>query len=233
MLGAAILVARGALRAGAGLMRAALPAELMAPFTVAVPAATTIDRDAMRNGFCEGAAAVVCGPGLPPSDACALVSAIAAQSEAPLVLDAGALEVATVEVSSAERRVLTPHPGEAGRLLGCATRDVQADREAAVRGLVDRFGGVVLLKGAGTLVCDGERLYENDTGNAGMGTGGTGDVLAGVIGAFLAQGMAPFEAACFAAHVHGAAGDLVASRLSEAGLCAEDLPLAIAEVLGR
>jgi NAD(P)H-hydrate epimerase len=88
-----------------------------------------------------------------------------------------------------------------------------------------------VLKGAGTIVTDGAQLFVNRTGNPGLATGGTGDVLAGLLGALLAQGMAPFPASCLAVHAHGRAGDLVARRLSPAGLCAEDLPLAIAEVL--
>jgi NAD(P)H-hydrate epimerase len=88
-----------------------------------------------------------------------------------------------------------------------------------------------VLKGAKTVVTDGRRLFENATGNPGMATGGSGDVLAGLIGALVAQGLKPFEAACLGVHAHGAAGDLVARRLSQAGLIAEDLPLAIAEVL--
>lgn len=230
MLGAAILAARGALRGGAGLVRAALPSTLMAPFTVAVPAATTVDRDAGRAAMCERAAAVVCGPGL-PEGARELVSAIRSQCAAPMVLDAGALQPSELDAPAGDSAVLTPHPAEAGRLLGMTTAQVQADREAAVLALVERFGCSVVLKGAGTLVCDGERLFENETGNPGLGTGGTGDVLAGLIGALISQGMPAFEAACYGVHVHGAAGDLVASRLSQAGLCAEDLPLAIAEVL--
>jgi NAD(P)H-hydrate epimerase len=129
--------------------------------------------------------------------------------------------------------VLTPHPGEAARLLATETTAIQEDRSAAALELARRSGHIAVLKGAGTLVTDGERLYENRTGNPGMATGGTGDVLAGLIGALLAQGMQPFDAACLAVHVHGKAGDLAAERISPVGLCAEDLPLLIAEVLGR
>ncbi|MCA8958609.1 MAG: NAD(P)H-hydrate dehydratase, partial [Planctomycetes bacterium] len=127
--------------------------------------------------------------------------------------------------------VLTPHPGEAGRLLGSDSAAVQQDRRGAAAELARRSGQVVVLKGHRTLVCDGARVFENRTGNDGLATAGAGDVLAGLLGALLAQGVEPFDAACLAVHLHGRAGDLVAERLSRAGLTAEDLPLAIAEVM--
>lgn len=238
MLGAGILVARAALRSGAGLVRAVLDAELCAPLTVAVPPATTLTV-AQLGAACEGADAIVCGPGLPPERARQHLATIRAAAPAvPLVLDAGALDPQLVaDAPLGPHVVLTPHPGEAARLLGTTAAAVQADRETAVATLVARTGAVVVLKGAQSLVgrsATGRiEVYENDTGNSGLGSGGSGDVLAGVIGAFLARGLDAFEAACLAVHVHGAAGDLVAARLSEAGLCADDLPLAVAEVLGR
>jgi hydroxyethylthiazole kinase-like uncharacterized protein yjeF len=150
------------------------------------------------------------------------------------VLDADALNVLAPwrrPLAAAAPLVLTPHPGEAARLLGRSTAAVQDDRHAALRELCRRSGAVVVLKGARTLVGDGARWFENDTGNPGMATGGAGDVLAGLLGALLAQGLSPFAAACLAVHVHGRAGDRVARRLGEAGLIASDLPLAIAEEL--
>jgi NAD(P)H-hydrate epimerase len=237
MLGAAILCARGALRGGAGLVRAALPPHLMAPFTVAVPAATTLPRPAPARlpQALGGASAIVAGPGLGATAAVRrLVQALLRAATVPVVLDADALNVlAPLRAALPGRapKVLLPHPGEAARLLGCDAAAVQRDRAAAVQQLALRSGALVVLKGHGTLVTDGRRLFENRTGNPGMATGGTGDVLAGLLGALLAQGMAPFPASCLAVHAHGLAGDLVARRLSQPGLCAEDLPLAIAEVL--
>lgn len=235
MLGAAILAARGALRGGAGLVRAALPAALRAPFTVAVPAATTLRRANGATALLQGATAVAIGPGLGATAATRrLVLGLLRAATVPMVLDADALNVLSplrAPLPGGAAKVLTPHPGEAARLLGCATADVQRDRKAAVQALAARSGATAVLKGAGTLVCASTRLFVNRTGNPGLATGGSGDVLTGLLGALLAQGMAPFEAACLAVHVHGRAGDLVARRLSPAGLSAEDLPLAIAEVL--
>lgn len=234
MLGAAILCARGALRGGAGLVRACLPAGLMAPFTVAVPSATTVVREiAAMLAAARSADAVVVGPGLGQSLPSRLLLRHLQRLDVPMVLDADALNVSSPlrRPMRRGRRILTPHPREASRLLGCDTEEIQQDRERSVAALAQRSGGIVVLKGSGTLVCDGERLFVNSTGNPGMATGGSGDVLTGLIGALLAQGMPPFEAACLGVHVHGKAGDLVARRLSPAGLIAEDLPLAIAEVL--
>lgn len=235
MLGAAILAARGALRGGAGLVRACLPAGLRSAFMGAVPCATTLVRNGSGEAWLSGVAAVVVGPGLTAASSTVdLVGALLRDAEVPLVLDADALNVMaplTRPLATRAPVILTPHPGEAGRLLDRPTAAVQADRHAAASDLARLAGQVAVLKGARTVVTDGRRLFENATGNPGLATGGSGDVLAGLLGALLAQGMAPFDAACLAVHVHGAAGDLVAQRLSQAGLIAEDLPLAIAEVL--
>jgi NAD(P)H-hydrate epimerase len=234
MLGAAILCARGALRSGAGLVRVALPKALMAPCMVAVPAATTLPRSALAEAIASSSAIVI-GPGLGVSTATLrLVRTVLRRARVPVVLDADALQVLAPlrrPLPGSAPKVLLPHPGEAGRLLGSNASEIQRDRLAAVLALAHRSGAVAVLKGQGTLVTDGKQCLMNRTGNPGLATGGTGDVLAGVCGALLAQGMDPFAAACLAVHVHGKAGDRIAARLSEAGLCAEDLPLAIAEVL--
>ncbi|MBL8729932.1 MAG: NAD(P)H-hydrate dehydratase [Planctomycetes bacterium] len=237
MLGAAVLCATAALRGGAGLVQVALPRALQPLLPLAVPCATTVPRSLPPLRRAAAAAdAVVVGPGLGATAATlALVRAALAAARAPVVLDADALNV----LAPLRRRVrgpaagvvLTPHPGEAARLLGTDARTVQADRPKALQRLCERSGAVVVLKGAQTLVGDGHRCYTNRTGNPGMATGGAGDVLAGLLAALLAQGMQPFAAACLAVHVHGKAGDLVARRLSEPGLIAADLPSAIAEVL--
>lgn len=236
MLGAAILAARGALRGGVGLCRVCLPAGLMAPFTIAVPSATTLRRGESLRGFFDHATAMVVGPGLGTAKPVgAQVRRAIECSRVPGVLDADALNLLAPLRARRWRgqapAVLTPHPGEAARLLGSDAAAVQADRRAAIAELCERTGQLVVLKGQGTLVCDGTRLYQNRSGNDGLATGGSGDVLAGLIGALLAQSMDPFDAACLGVHVHGKAGDLVASRLSKPGLIAEDLPSAIAEVM--
>lgn len=237
MLGAAFLAARAALRGGAGLVRMALPREFLGAAAVAVPAATSFDRDAAGDALCEGAGAIACGPGLGTDDeARRLLQRVLDHGRVPTVLDADALNLlAPLDATLPDSApfVVTPHPGEAARLLGRSSKEVQGDRQQAVLDLATRSGAVAVLKGAGTLVTDGERLFTNDTGNPGMATGGSGDVLTGLLTSFLAQGMEPFDAACAAVHVHGRAGDRVARYLSRPGLIAEDLPRAIAEELAR
>jgi hydroxyethylthiazole kinase-like uncharacterized protein yjeF len=131
--------------------------------------------------------------------------------------------------------VLTPHPLEAARLIGADAHAVQGDRLAAARGLACRFGAVVVLKGAGTLIAapDG-RAAVNPTGNAALATGGTGDVLGGIIGAFLAEGLPRYEAALAGVYLHGLAADsLVASGAGPAGLTAGELAAAVRASLNR
>lgn len=241
MLGAAILCATAAMRGGAGLVRVALPAPLLSLLPLAVPCAMTLLRGVPGRGAAAlraaiGAAdAIVVGPGLGATAATgSLVRMVLAAAKAPIVLDADALNVSCPlrrPLRAKAPLVLTPHPGEAARLLGTTAAAVQQDRAGALRELCQRSGAVVVLKGAATLVGDGEQCFVNGTGNPGMATGGSGDVLAGLLGALLAAGMEPFAAACLAVHVHGKAGDRVAQRSSERGLIASDLPLAIAEVL--
>jgi hydroxyethylthiazole kinase-like uncharacterized protein yjeF len=230
MPGAAILVARAAQRAGAGLVSiGCLDRELMQLVPVAAPEAVLLDLGASFEGLSEGDPhALLLGPGIGDDERARDVVGrfLEACPGIPRVLDADALNALRGEpqalADAAGPVVITPHPGEAGRLLG---RPVPADsegRSAAARELQRSSGAVVVLKGAGTVVCDGERSYVNDTGNPGMATAGSGDVLAGILVAYLVR-LEPFQAACAAVRVHGLAGDLAAERLGEAGLVASDL----------
>lgn len=235
MLGAAILAARGALRGGAGLVRVCLPAELRAPLTVAVPPATTLARRGPPSTWLAGCDVLALGSGMPLTpEHRRIVRALVRAADVPIVLDAGGCDAFAPLRQRLPARVpvvMTPHPGEAARLLDTDVPAIQQDRAAAVAELAQRSGAIAVLKGHRTLVCDGEQLYENRSGNPGLASGGTGDVLTGLIAALIGQGMTPFDAACLGVHVHGAAGDCVASKLSQAGLNADDLPLAIAELL--
>jgi hydroxyethylthiazole kinase-like uncharacterized protein yjeF len=236
MLGAAILCATAALRGGAGLVQVCVPPALQPFVAMAQPCATTIPRTpaALRKALGR-ADAVIVGPGLGGGPATrALVRMAVRFAAGPVVLDADALNALAplrAPLAANTPLVLTPHPGEAGRLLGSDAAAVQEDRASALDALVASTGGVVVLKGHRTLVGDGDRTFENRTGNPGMATGGSGDVLAGLLAALLAQGLPAYDAACFAVHVHGRAGDRVARRLGEVGLIASDLPAAIAEEL--
>jgi NAD(P)H-hydrate epimerase len=146
--------------------------------------------------------------------------------DAPVVLDADGLFAVSPFAEEFRRSapfVLTPHPAEFARLTGGGVPKTDAERAEQAVAFARRFGCVLLLKGSNTLVSDGERLYTNRTGNPGMGTGGSGDVLTGVVAALVAQGMSAFDAAALGAWVHGRAGDHAAMRLGQTALTAPDL----------
>lgn len=225
--GAVALAAEAAARTGAGLVSVATRA-------AHVPALVGRRPETMAHGV-EGAddlapllaraTVVVCGPGL-GRDAWGLeLLKRVLMSGLPMVLDADALNLISEHpLQWAGDTVLTPHPGEAARLLGSTTADIQADRFTAVRELAGRFHCTALLKGPGTLIA-GPRppLALVHAGNPGMASGGMGDVLSGIIGALLAQGLVPFDAARFGALVHGLAADRAALHQGERGLLASDL----------
>ncbi|HXG62587.1 MAG TPA: NAD(P)H-hydrate dehydratase [Planctomycetota bacterium] len=233
MTGAAYLAAEAAYRAGAGLVVLACPervADILSIKHTCGIVRPFPPRAAARRVLAEAArsTAAVIGPGLSRDPAAVrLVRELVARLEIPFVLDADGLNAfegrAELLARARAPRILTPHPGEAARLLGRTAGDVQADREGTARELARRLGGIAVLKGHGTLVTDGRRLFRNRTGNPGMATGGSGDVLAGVLGALLGQKIEPFEAACLGVEVHGRAGDLGARDLGEVSLMATDL----------
>jgi len=185
---------------------------------------------------------VALGPGLGRHAATDyLVSSLVRTVEKPLVLDADGLNALAGRpaalLDGPAPRVLTPHPGEMARLCACSTASVQRTRGAVARDFAARHRCIVVLKGHRTVVTDGRDLFLNPTGNPGMATAGSGDVLTGVIAALIGQGLGPLEAARLGAYVHGLAGDLVRDRLGEVSLIASDLlnalPQAFAAACGR
>ncbi len=240
MSGAAVLCASAALRGGAGLVTLAVPAELLPLVAPANPCYLTLplpgDGDGRLSTPCVEAVlsaarsctVTVMGPGLGKSEGTSrLVVEALAQIPTPLVLDADALNLLVGHLDQLRDRkaptVLTPHPGEMGRLLGCSTDIVQDGRQALGVRFADDVGSVLVLKGHETLVTDGARLYRNTTGNPGMATGGAGDVLTGLIGALVGQGLESFAAAQLGVYLHGLAGDLARDELGEPSLIASDL----------
>lgn len=230
--GAAALAGRGAIRGGAGLVTVATPRAVRDLVAGLLPEAMTESwpaGDAGWQAILSGRDAIVCGPGLGrDAEAGALARRLAREAALPVVLDADALNAIADEPailrSAPAPRVLTPHPGEMARLAGLPVAEVQADRLAVARATAVRTGAVVVLKGAGTIVAapDG-RACANTTGGSILGTGGTGDVLAGLLGALLAQGLDGFSAGLLAAYLHGLAGDRIAARRGDAGLLASEL----------
>lgn len=229
MCGAAALAALGAHRAGAGLVYVCCPERVADILSIKLTCETIrpFPREKAAERILEHAAdcdVAVLGPGL--SREAYVVDALrelVPLLTIPFVLDADGLNAFEGQTDLLARgqapRVLTPHPGEAARLLG---RPVE-DRKAAAVELAKRLMAVVVLKGHRTLISDGTKTAVNTTGNPGMATGGTGDVLAGVIGALMGQGMPPYDAAVYGARVHGKAGDLAKRKVGETSLMATDL----------
>ncbi|MEE2703346.1 MAG: NAD(P)H-hydrate dehydratase [Myxococcota bacterium] len=245
--GAACLAAAGALRAGAGLVTVAAPRELHGIYEEKLTEAMTLPAEDTGTGAfasiaaktllreSESREALVVGPGIGVHpDTVSAVRGLLDELRLPCVVDADGLNAfagAPEGLRGAGPRVLTPHPGELARLLSCQTREVGRDRVAAARELASRAAAIVVLKGARSLVVgpDGD-LSINPTGGPALATGGTGDVLAGVIGALLAGGLAPFEGAVLGVYLHGMCGApplAPASAVgSVAGEVADRIPLA-------
>ncbi len=239
MAGAIGLASHSCLRSGAGLVTAAT-ASLAQPIvagyepsvmTVPLPCddAGHIGPNALPAlaGYLESATAVALGPGLGRSDELVeLVGRLYVDVQQPMVVDADALNALARQPDLLSKpggpRVLTPHPGEFGRLIGRDTIPLD-QRESLAREFAGRHGIVVVLKGHRTVITDGTRLALNTTGNPGMATGGTGDVLTGILTALLCQKLSPYDAARLGCHAHGLAGDLAAEELGEVSLIASDL----------
>ncbi len=239
--GAAALAAEGAGRIGAGLVTIACPAgldailEIKCTEAMTAPLPDTADRALAASArdpvlrLAEARDAVGLGPGLGQgAETVKLVRALVPRIRKPLALDADGLNALAGELELLRARsaptVLTPHPGEAARLLGVSAADINRDRPGAARRLAEASGAVVLLKGAASISAgpDG-RILVNPTGGPALASGGTGDVLLGMVTGLLAQGLAAFEAAALAAFVHGEAADRIAARSGASGLLAGDL----------
>ena len=239
MSGAAVLCATAALRGGAGLVRVAVPQGIWKVVAVGNPCYMTVPlADDSAGLFAVAAEAellaqaassdiLAVGPGLGRSEAITrLVFALLGAAK-PMVLDADGLNAVLGRVGDLRARpaplVLTPHPGEFSRLTGMPIAEIAAQRNDAAVNFAAAHNVVLVLKGNGTIVTDGRRFYQNTTGNPGMATGGTGDVLTGLVAALLGQGLAAFEAAQLGVWLHGRAGDLARDDLGEASLIASDL----------
>ncbi len=247
MAGAAVLCARAALRSGVGLLTVAVPRSVYPLMAAAVPEAVFLPLPETAKGqvakeaipllldaATKSTAVVVgCGLGTGPSVR-AVVKALLREVACPLILDADGINAVTphtlVEGTHLAPRILTPHPGEMARLLGTDVPAVQANRRELAATFAVQYDAVLALKGHHTLVAapDG-RGAVCPTGNPGMATGGSGDVLAGVIGALAAQGMPPYEAAMCGVYLHGLAGDRAAAKRSQHSMLPSDIVDALAD----
>ena len=251
MIGAPMLAARSAYRGGVGLVQVAMPRPMLGHALTLLPEATGLpldnaeaDLDSLRTAA-ERATAFVVGPGLGQEEgADAWLDALLA-TDLPAVVDADGLNLLARRGAWNGRSaptILTPHPGEMARLLPHVRGETSVPRDRAGRRTftlkaAESLGAVLVLKGSDTDVSDGNRLYVNDTGDATLAKAGSGDVLAGLIGSLLAQGMPPFEAAVLGVHAHGLAGERVGQmRTTRGGLASEvadALPAVLAQLEAR
>ena len=222
--GAIRMTGEAALRCGAGLVRVLTRIENSAPIITARPELMVheLTPQSLEESL-EWADVVVIGPGLGQQAWGKQALQKVENFRKPMLWDADALNLLAINPDKRHNRILTPHPGEAARLLNCSVAEIESDRLLSARRLVKRYGGVAVLKGAGTVVASDEALGIVDAGNAGMASGGMGDVLSGIIGALLGQKLPLYDAACAGCVAHGVAADKLAARYGTRGMLATDL----------
>ncbi|NLZ93844.1 MAG: NAD(P)H-hydrate dehydratase [Firmicutes bacterium] len=241
MSGAATLAARAALRGGCGLLYAAVPGSIQSVVAAQVAEAITIPLPVNAAGQLDATAlttllkrsvncqAVAVGPGLTQEqELLPLIAGLVRECKVPLVLDADALNLLALAPEALQERqaptIITPHPGEAARLLGSTVAEIQRNRLRSARELAARFGSTVILKGAYSIIAESNGTAAiNPTGNNGMATAGSGDVLTGLAASLLAQGVTSAQAAQTAAYLHGLAADLAVKEIGERSLLASDI----------
>lgn len=225
MAGAVRLAGEAALRVGAGLVSVATRPEHISaivsnrPELMCQPIKSAND----LKPLLKKASVIVLGPGLGQSTWSKQLFKLALTSALPKVIDADGLNLLAKQPKKSKNWVLTPHPGEAARLLNISGDEIQNDRVNAAKHLQKKYEGVMVLKGAGSLVCSANSLTICQAGNPGMSSGGMGDVLSGVIGGLIAQQLTLLQAAELGVCVHAYAGDLAAQRHGERGMLASDL----------
>ncbi len=241
MAGAGMLAAKAALRTGAGLVKWALPQSIYPvaasqiwecvylPMAQTEAGALSAENISLILSAAEKSTALLMGCGLSVcADTRQIVTTLLKECSKPLVLDADALNCIAdrpeVLKTAATVPVITPHPAEMGRLTGKSAAQINSDRQNTALSFAAEYGAVTVLKGAKTVVASPDgRVLTNPTGNSGMATGGSGDVLAGMVASLTAQGTEAFEAAAAAVYLHGLAGDLAAERFGKASMLPTDL----------
>lgn len=240
MPGAAVLAATGAVRGGAGLVTCACPRSIVPVIAAHIAEPIFLPLPETAEGFLSSGALAELLPALEKSTVCLIgcglghrqdtleiLKELISHAVCPMIIDADGINCLAdnIDILKAAKApvILTPHPGEMARLTGTSIADIQANRIETAKAFAARHKVIVALKGAGTVVTDGERVYINTTGNPGMAKGGSGDALSGIIAALLAQGISPPEAAACGVYIHGAAGDAAAHSLSQRGMTPTDL----------
>ena len=241
MRGAAALAVMGALRSGAGMVRLASVEKCIDTVSVLAPEATYIQLDEDDYGFmlfddknkaftdavAKASAIVIgCGMGV-TNDTSAILRYVVEKAKCPVVIDADGINCIASDidilVNKKAKVIITPHVGEMARLLSCENSMITDNRLLAAEKYAEKFGTTVVLKGAGTIIADSKYTAVNHTGNPGMSRGGTGDILAGIIGAAAAQGFSCFDASCAGVYIHGLAGDAAADKLGQDAMLPRDI----------
>ena len=241
LTGAVCLSGLAALRSGCGLVTIGIPESLnqiievktteVMSFPLQETKEHTFSASALaktRKFIEEKADGVVIGPGISlQTETQQFVKEIIKDTKKPLVIDADAIKIISSDLSILKKKktpiILTPHPGEMGYLIKKDTSEIQKDRVNCAKKIASEFGVIIILKGHKTVITDGKNVHVNLTGNPGMATAGSGDVLSGIIGSFLVQGIEPLQAAKIAVYIHGLAGDLAVKEIGETSLIASDL----------
>ena len=241
MRGAAAFAALGALRCGAGLVRIASVEKCIDTVSTLVPEATYIELESDDFGYMlydpsktvlleamEKADAVVigCGMGVTP-DTVAITKLVTENAKCPVIIDADGINCIASDIDILLKKqtevIITPHVGEMSRLLDCESSKVNDDRITAAENYAEQYGITVVLKGAGTIVADNRNTAANHTGNPGMSVGGSGDVLAGMIGAMVSQGGSVFDGTCAGVYLHGLAGDAAEEKYGQEAMLPRDI----------
>ncbi len=240
MFGAAVIATKAALRSGAGLVKLTIPGSAY-PLAAAHLTQSIFNPvyETEEGTFSASAAAGIikdlpwassivlgCGMGL-NEDTAAVTLNVLENANCPVILDADGINAIKESISIIRDikvpLVLTPHPGEMARLISKQVAEIQANRINTAKAFAKENGIILVLKGANTVVTDGNKVFVNVTGNPGMAMGGSGDMLSGMLGAFIARGISPFEAAKAAVYIHGLCGDITARELSERGMLVSDM----------
>ncbi|MBE6679330.1 MAG: NAD(P)H-hydrate dehydratase [Ruminococcaceae bacterium] len=237
MRGAAALATLGALRCGAGLVTLASEKCVIDALSASIFEAVWLDTDIydmIDASDSANAVGIGCGSGNTRTTY-KNIKWLMEREGAPLVIDADGLNVLAGHTDlfrKAKREIIiTPHPLEFSRLCGTPVTEIQSNREEYAKRFASEYGITVLLKGRGTVITNGEEVFVNPTGSSALAKGGSGDVLCGMICAFLAQGASPLDAAVIGAYVHGLAGERLGEKISEYGVLASEIPLEAAKIL--
>ena len=250
MVGAATLSASAALRSGAGLVTVAFPECMYIPLATKLTETLLMPLEANMEGTLSAKAlpkliesldkydAVLIGCGLGVNDdTIQVVSQVIANAKCPVIIDADGINIVSTDINMLRKAavpvILTPHPGEMSRLIKVSVENIQSDRAAVAKNFADNFLVTLALKGANTIVATGgsHRVYVNSTGNTGLSKGGSGDLLAGLVAGFVAQGMSPVDATSAAVYIHGYLGESVSESSSVRGMLPTDMLERLPEVM--